>query len=397
MKSGRAGWATGMAAGRRSSIPVAARVVLTPEGESFYMNRSRGLHRFESVDGSSRYGFRLPALTMPWLKKLLSAGFVEKIEIQASDIVSIKDGLSDFMRLVAYHMARLDAGDSLVRRVYDSELIRRWNRSNPKRAIGPGVRLQEGIIRSALSRSPAAVAVVRRRLFELTEERIRCDDSVRPEDRSRRLLFGEELVSALDPIVLFVLAGSLGEERGKLMEDLSGILVNACARIEYADMLALMGVELAGAAERSALVRALRNTLKPEEIRQTLAGADARSALLERGDYRGITVAASLDRPKVREGSRLRFRFSFYDDGPGAEELRKLMEDVGERMAKRRGLKALSTALEDGSGIYGDDGLSCCYLGFLQECCDARNIHFESRIAKPNADEMVVTTLAFGL
>jgi hypothetical protein len=63
-------------------IDLKSKIVLSKEGAAFFKNRATGLHTFTTPDGDTRYGFKLRMVDVPWLKRLLLTGFVEKAEFR---------------------------------------------------------------------------------------------------------------------------------------------------------------------------------------------------------------------------------------------------------------------------------------------------------------------------
>ncbi|MCL1817369.1 MAG: hypothetical protein FWG35_00470, partial [Spirochaetaceae bacterium] len=75
-------------------IRVPARIVLNEAGEQFFRKHAMAMYRFED-SGGARFGFTMKSLDLPWLKKMLLKGFVEKIEIQVFAIAKSNEVLSD--------------------------------------------------------------------------------------------------------------------------------------------------------------------------------------------------------------------------------------------------------------------------------------------------------------
>ncbi len=382
--------------GRQTSMMLPSRVVLNAEGEDFFMRRGAPLSRFEIADGGSRYGFYLEKLDFSWVKKILSWNFAEKLELQVVDLFDMKEEIMDLLKLVVFSMIRRRVKASALNRVYGSEMIRRWNRANPKRTIGPGMKFKDQAIRGVLSKSTAMVGHARAEILGTAVGKLRAGGPARDELSGKIEKFAEELVFDLDPIVLFVVISSVGAERKQIVTDLADIIAGACKSTDIADLAGMTGVELAGAAERSALVRELRRTRVDADIRTLLGDPSTRTKLLSTGS-RGMTLVASFPRELPREGMRLRFRLTVYDDGADAAETKRLMEDFGERPSRVSGGRRLDAFLESSGGVYGDDGLCFYYLRILQEACESQGITMEAHIKESFDGGPVATHLSFGL
>jgi hypothetical protein len=170
--------------------------------------------------------------------------------------------------------------------------------------------------------------------------------------------------------------------------------------LDILSLASLLAVELAAAAERSALVRVLEEK-KIQDIRSVLESPERRKAIMEAQRYRGSTVVVSIPGEAASKSGRLRFRLSVYNDGAGAEAERKLMEDFTERSYRFNDGQHLADFFkapqsQRGPGVYEDNGLCFYYLTILQGQCRKNNIFLDADIKKSLAGDSVVTTLRFG-
>jgi hypothetical protein len=169
-------------------------------------------------------------------------------------------------------------------------------------------------------------------------------------------------------------------------------------RVDILDLASLLGIELASAAERSALVRFLGNR---SDTRVYLESPSRRASLIAEKNFRGSTVVVAVPR-EINDGKyRLRFRFSVYNDGSNVEADRKLMEDFTERsysFSSGQDLEDFFRSAQRGHvpGIYEDNGLCFYYLNILRQQCTKENILLETHIKASTSGRSVVTTLRFG-
>ena len=220
----------------------------------FFQTHNRALRRFDDSGGNTRFGFVMETIDLSWLKKMLLKGFVEKIEIKISEIARCSEVLSDAVRLVFFSMFRHRITLSVLNHVYNSPILCAWNRANPKYSIGPGVNLPNQTLRKILSSIEPSVAQVQAQL----KERIVGRNAVfwgkfDEEDKLDFLI--DEIIRDLDPLVLFILVGSKEKDRILLMNDIASQITAFISMVDAIDMAALLSVELASAAERSALLR----------------------------------------------------------------------------------------------------------------------------------------------
>ncbi|MDR0709708.1 MAG: hypothetical protein LBF77_06555 [Spirochaetaceae bacterium] len=382
------------------SIP--SRIILSAEGMSFFLSHKRQLHCFETADGERHFGFHIQKAGFAWVKKLLLKGYIRKIEIQVKDITSYRRHLEDGVRMVFFSMLRRRISLSVMEYIYTSPLVKAWNRKNPKKSFGPGVRLAEENIRRILSTGTGD------RIEDLKAELYRNIIGAIPpsvwdaqEDPRSLYNFIREVTEDFNLLVFFVLAGSRGEDRLRLLRDISVRVRDLVMTMDILNLASLLVIELVSAAERSGLVRTLENTATMN-IRSILESPSRRKALMEEKDFRGSTVVISIPADANSENRRLRFRFSVHNDGADAEAERKLMEDVTERSYSFNEGRRLAEFFKTppskrGSGVYDDNGLCFYYLTILQEQCRAHKILLDANIKQSDFGDSVVTTLRFGL
>ena len=353
---------------------------------SFFQKHKRPLHRFEDSEGEDRFGFTMTAIDLSWLKKMLMKGFVEKLEIRILDIASSSEILSGAVRIIFFAMFRRRIGLSALEQIYRSPLLRSWNRANPRRAIGPEERIPRHILKAALEPLADRVGAIREDL----RNRVAAGTMYVKrtwDDEQKLAFFIDETVAELDPLVFFVLAGSAAEERAALLGTLAAQIASFAGMVDLLDMAGLLSIELAGAAERSALFRVM--TRRRE--RHFSPAAEDLKALVRKSAFRGSTIVVSIPRRVSREG-RLKFRFSFYNDGADVNMERALMEDFTERSGRYGPEKNLEDFFQERGN--GGSGVRVYYLDILRRLCERHRVKLRSGIsAGGNAS---VTNLSFG-
>jgi hypothetical protein len=385
---------------RNLFLSIPCRIILNTEGTSFFLSHKRALHRFETADGTRHFGFRLEKAGFAWMKKLLFKGYIKKIEIQVKDITAHRRHLEDGVRMVFFSMFRRRINLSIMEYIYTSPMLRAWNRKNPKKSIGPGVRLAEQNIRERLlTRIGDRIGDLKMELYQRIIKII--PPSAWAQEDSRNLHnFILELIEDLNPLILFVLAGSEGENKFRLLWNISVRIRDFMNTMDILNLASLLVIELVSAAERSGLVRSLEKAGNMD-IRSVLESPSRREALMEEKHFRGSTIVIAMPGETVSESRRLRFRLSVYNDGADAESERKLMEDFTERSYTFNDGRHLEDFFKVPSyrrepWVYEDNGLCFYYLTILQEQCRTNKILLDANIKQSGSADSVVTTLRFG-
>lgn len=363
---------------RKRCLDLRSKIVLTDNGAKFYTSRSLHLHSFDSPEGDRKYGFKLKALDMPWLKRLLLAGFVDKAEFPVKDLSSVKNEIGDLARLVVFSMHYGYFRSSTISRVVDSEVMHRWNRAHPHQAMDARNAQSPLELKNALKSRSAAVDALKKEVADPVLRSIAVDGRHNEDERKRLSYFVYELLNNLDSLVYFVLLCSNEKERIKIIADIQDLIRSCVDRVDIADYLALMVLELMGAAERSTLIEMIGSNMRPSEVRSTLEDPSKRSELLSRLPN-GLASAMvwSLSRRWSLDRWRYRLRLSMHDGSSSFEDSLRLFEERGRLSV---GDKSLLELYEHGSGPYGDDGLGWYYLSFIAEACDHMGVSFEASV-----------------
>jgi hypothetical protein len=393
------------AAGRRNSFfAIPSRIILNERGISFFTAHHRPLHSFEAAGGERQFGFRLETAEYLWLKKLIMNRYLKKAEVQVRDASACRGHLEDVIKLVFFSMFRHRINVSLLGYIYESPMIRAWNRSNPKKSIGPGVKLREGSFRDLLyAKSPGRLEALKGELYRGVIKYLPAPSAEQREDYRERRNFIAEVISGINPLILFVLAGSRDADKIMLVHNISRGILEFIHRLDIVNLAALLAIELVSAAERSALVRLLENT---GNISGILGDPDKRKAVMKEKHFRGSTVVVSLPADIPQENRRLRFRISVYNDGADAEEERKLMEDFTVQNFTFRDGRDLEEFLKlpwsrrensvRRNSVYEDHGLCFYHLNTLRDQCKRNKILLDAAIKNSPSGKSVVTSLWFG-
>ncbi|MCX7949852.1 MAG: hypothetical protein N2509_07030 [Treponemataceae bacterium] len=364
---------------RPRCIDLRSRIVLTPEGAAFFQKRvGAGLHVFETPDGDKRYGFKLKALDIPWLKRLLLAGFVDKAEFPVRDLTSVKNEIGDLARLVVFSLQYGFFNAAVIQRAVNSSVIHKWNRSHPHQALDAQNAVSPVELKNALKSRTEAVAQIKKEIQEPVLKNLSLDSRRTPDEKRRLALFVQDLLETVDPLIYFVLLCSTPEERQVIERDVKRLLDVCLERVDLADYLSLMVLELMGAAERSTLISLLGPDVKPSEIRATLERPEKRQELLARLPNGLASIMVwSLSKRWAVDRWRFRLRLSLYDGSNSFEDTKRMFEERG-RLSL--GERSLQEVYEHGTGPYGDDGLGWYYLSFIGEACEHMGVQFEASV-----------------
>ncbi|MCA1949090.1 MAG: hypothetical protein LDL24_00830 [Treponema sp.] len=359
-------------------IDLRSKIVLTQEGAAFFKNRATGLHSFETPDGDTRYGFKLKIVDVPWLKRLLLAGFVDKAEFPVSDLGSVKSEIGDLARLVVFSILYGYFNSTIIDRAVKTEVIAKWNRTHPHQALDAQNAVSPVELKNALKSRSDAIESIKKEITEPIFRSLLVDQRRTEDERKRLMYFIRELVDTVDPLIYFVLLCSAPLERQKIQQDIIKAINSVLDRVDLADYLSLMVIELMSAAERSTLIELLGPETKPSEVRSILENPEKRRELIQRLPHGLASIMVwSLSKRWALGRWRYRLKLSLYDGSSSFEDTKRMFDERG-RLSL--GEKSLQELYEHGTGPYGDDGLGWYYLSFIAEACEHMGVHFEAAV-----------------
>lgn len=384
---------------RNLFFSVPSRIILNERGTAFFIAHSKPLFCFESADGERQFGFHFERTEFSWLKKLILNNYLKKVEVQVKDAGACRRHLEDVIKLVFFSLFRRRINVSILGAIYDSPMIRAWNRINPKKSIGPGMKITGGTFRDLLySKDPGKLEELKDELFRSVIKNLPPLPAEPRDDFRERRNFINDVIARINPLVFFVLAGSKAEDKSMLIQNISKGILECVHRLDIVNLAALLAIELVSAAERSALVRMLENA---GNIAGILEDPAKRKSLMNEKRFRGSTVVVAVPGDLPQENRRFRFRISVYNDGADAEAERKLMEDFTVKnftFKDGRDLEEFFKAPRSRreNSVYEDNGLCFYHLNTLRDQCRKNNILLDAVIKNSSSGKSVVTSLWFG-
>ncbi len=378
---------------RRRCLDLRGRIVLTNEGADFFTPRVETLHRYDAPDGEARYGFRLRTIDVPWLKRLLRARFVEKADFPVREVAAVKSGITDLSRLVVFSLLHGRFSAAALARSVETDVIRRWNRQHPHRALDARSAVSPPELRSAVAARTAAVEGLKRELSDPILRSLGSETRRSAEDVGRLSFFVGDLVGNLDPLVFFALLASGPGRRDALLAELRREISSCLSKVDLADYLALMVLELMGAAERATLVGQLGPGHSPQQVRTLLEDPLRRKAMISAlPNGLSASMSWSLSRRWSHDRWQHRLRLGLHDGNSSYEDGRRLFEERGTLEVSDRSLQEF---YEQGSGPYGDDGLGWYYFSFLADACGEMKIPFDASVRERRGRGTAAVSLSF--
>jgi hypothetical protein len=279
---------------------------------------------------------------------------------------------------------------SLLEQIYQSPILRAWNRANPKKAIGPGVIIPKKTLWALLDSVKDKIKTTQTELQYYILKILPPAEQNGWEEKRKLNNFVLELVEDLDPLILFVLTGSKDLDKQALLHKIAVEVSQFIRMISILDMASLLSIELVSDAERVAL----QSTLKylNFQLGTTVNFKD----LVDSNKIKGTTIIVSIPTYLPPSTSRLKFRISVYNDNSNVDAEQKLMEDFMDRVYRFKPESGVDKDLEDYGQYYNENMLRFHYLSIIRGLCKKHNVLVDFGLKKSPSGQSVVTTLSFG-
>ncbi|HMU85272.1 MAG TPA: hypothetical protein PKC35_18145, partial [Leptospiraceae bacterium] len=118
-----------------STIALPARMVLTREGLSLFAKNPESIKKVKSRDGMQREGLEADAFNAPTVQKLIMNSYLEEIYVRLPDPLRRRAQIISTNNLVVYAVLYKKLSPSLARMLFESTVVREFNRKNPKNSI----------------------------------------------------------------------------------------------------------------------------------------------------------------------------------------------------------------------------------------------------------------------
>src|SRR5690606_29991314 len=119
----------------KNVLDIPMRLIFTDEGVHYFTSQDRKISRFKLSDGVEEYGIHVVDFSPATIQRMQLLGYLSKIELPLSDIISKRKEIIDLVKLLSYGMLYRQFDTSVFSSVVESELIKTWNRHNIKNPI----------------------------------------------------------------------------------------------------------------------------------------------------------------------------------------------------------------------------------------------------------------------
>lgn len=389
---------TGAPARRDPAIRLPGSFILTQEGIDYCATHKIPMRQFTAADRRREYGFVWSMFKAAFAQKLVVNGLLKGVDVVATDLVGLRAEIIDATKLIFYGLMYRRFRPALNTLLYNSSVVQKFNRSNPKRRIGEDLRFSPERVQAFMDTNARAIRALKAGLLFGPFAEIASDRSLDERQKQEMKLIARAFVDRIEDRTWFLFHHlSRSGDKFQLVRSIGEVLMRFVRKTAIVDYAAFMIMELVQLAEKEHYVNlASRDNLSRgpnADVQRLLTDAEFRERLKRNAKQNGffLTLSYRFDKEDSSPDGRIRFSVSVSHRGRLRESKRRSLQDqTGAKVSSR----PLSDLYQEGGGVEAG-GLGLFYLSYLEEVCRAEDMRLESRILSDVALEQTSAHVGF--
>jgi hypothetical protein len=383
---------------RKKILELPMKIIFNEEGINFFLKSNKKLSKFKLADEAEHYGIFFDTFSPASVQKMMLINYISYMEISRPEFMSKRQDVMDLSKLVTYGSLYRRFDEIVFSKVLDSEVIRKWNRSNQSSIIDRKTTINDVFLAQSLEKNKTTVAGIRQEILRNFVAKVSGDSALQPEEKNLQLFLAEKYLATLRPFTWFILVKFRDQaELVQLLSDIEVILKDFMVKSKIAEYLSLMTMELAIMAENSHIQSFAKNrykgTLDPVAV---MYDPEMRKMIVEEMRVRSQNIFLSWkvggeSSKGLNSRERLQVRIFNKEGGSGFEDFKKSIDDSKSQNVKQKSLMDFYKEGADDAAANTDLGLY--YLSYLFEECQKVGVHFESLVNQTRENNLTVITL----
>lgn len=381
---------------KKTLLKLPLKIILTQEGSTFFIKQNKKLLKFKLADNIEEYGISLDEFTPATIQRLMLVDYISKIEISKAEFVTSRQETMDLSKLIVYSMLYKQYDSYIFNQILSSDVIKKWNRTNPANIIDAKTHINENFLRNVLKKNEVIIQEAKQEILSPLYAFINKNTALLPEEKNIQLLLSEKFVNNLRPFIWFIIT-KFKDAPGfdLIIRTIRTSLTEYMDKAKIAEYISLMLMELAVSAENTNLRKEIKNMY--------MGSVDPNTAMFDPNIRK--KVIAELERKhelvfiswKVGGGSTSigtqgRLQITLYNRDDKSENFLESINDKKNADLKKKSLIDFYKEIPEGQE---DTNLGMYYLSYLSEACEKVNIRFESNANQFRDSDLMVISLSF--
>ena len=381
------------AAGKKFTLELPLKIVLTEEGSSHFMSRNIKLKRFKLADNAEEYGISLEQFTPRSLQNMIRLDYVSKIEISMSEFVSRRQEIMDLSKLVVFTILYKQFDREIYSKLIDCDCVRKHNRANPTQLIDERTTMDQKQLRSTLAIMEKTLNSALKQVLEPVWQSITSNAETTTEEKNVYILMTEKFLSELGLMNKYIISKFCKSEGfNQMLSILRQSLLEYMEKSKIAEYVSLNVMELALSCENTNMRKEAKYVYPGnDDINALLYDPESRAKIIEelQRKHEQVFISWKMGGGSTSVGKQGRLQVTLYNKD---DEFQEVKENIESKTSADATKGSLSDFYREGAE--GND-LGLYYLSYLDEACRKVNVKFESLVNQFSGSDLTVINLIF--
>ncbi len=376
------------------AIELPVKIILNEDGIDWFIKHGKTPRRINLADRTTDYGIALDRVTPSLLKSMITLDYVSKIEIARVEFSSKRKEILRLSEIITDNILFKKFDNEVFDAFISSDLIKRWNRSNPSKIIDRNTRFNKFYIQSMMNENRAIIEGIVNEITYPMKQAIMKTQRLEDGEKKGQIAYVEQYIGSVrDPV--WVLLSQFRDRVGfsEIIIAIRGILSKYMGKAKIVEYIGLIVVELATNAENVRIEETARIMYpKTDNLRQLIFSKKVRNEIYNKlkseEDYLYLTW--KLGGKSTSIGTENRLQIILFNQEYDYSRIKKEIENKSDIDLKEKSLHDFYNELPEQKK---DIELGLYYLSYLHEECKKQNIRFESYVGQSSRNDLTVITL----
>lgn len=383
-------------AGKKFSLNLPLKVILTEEGTSHFISHKKKLLRFKLADNVEEYGISLNPFSPQSLQNMIMLDYISKIEIAMSEFVSVRQEVMDLSKVIVYSLLYKQFEREVFASLIKCDIVRKHNRANPSQLIDERTNIADSKLRTVLVNKQSVIAMVKKDILDPVWKSILENKDYSPEERNVYLLMSEKFLNRLSLMNWYILVKFYKTDGfGEMNLSIRHLLQEYMEKSRVAEYISILVMELALNNENNNMRKAAKSMYAgAEDTDSMIFDPDIREKIIAelKRKHELVSLSWKLGGGSTSVGKQGRLQITLYNKD---EEFQETKESIEAKMAadtSKRSLIDFYRELPDGQE---STDLGLYYLSYLDDACKKVDVKFESIVNQFSSNDLTVINLIF--
>ncbi|MCR5172625.1 MAG: hypothetical protein K6B73_07155 [Treponema sp.] len=382
--------------GKKFSLNLPLKVILTEEGASHFISHKIKLLRFRLADNIEEYGVSLNPFSPQSLQNMILVNYISKIEISMSEFVSLRQEVMDLSKVVVYSVLYKQFDRQVFADLIQTDCVRKHNRANPSQLIDERTKMSESQLRSQLSQRQPIVNLAKKEILDPIWKSVMENKDYSLEEKNIYLLMTEKFLNRLSLMNWYIITKFYKTDGfSQINLAIRHLLQVYMEKSRVAEYISILVMELALNNE---------NTNMRKEAKIMYNGIDDTDSLIYDPEVRAKIIAElkrkheqvfiswKLGGGSSAIGKQGRLQITLYNKDDEFQEVKENIESKASADTNKKSLIDFYRELPEGQE---STDLGLYYLSYLDDACKKVNVKFESIVNQFSSSDLTVINLVF--